>query len=124
MTLPVNSNQLKWSRAQFEIEGELEHDDVTVTLRGAITKIGYEDLNDGTYDRIHTLVPKYVEVVKSNGEAVKGTDKRKQSQLLKGQIEHLRREFSPTADEEDFYNQAMQAIRHEASQVLKTHNLI
>ena len=124
MTLPINTNQIKWNKDQFEIQDPLEHDDITLVLRGAITKISYEDQENGSYDRLHTFKPKYVEAVTSNGKAIKGIDKRKQSQLLRGQIEHLRREYKPTEDEQDYYDKAMAAVRHELINVLKTHNLI
>ncbi len=122
--LPINHNLIKWSKDEFEIMDGLEHDDITLTLRGAVTKVGYEDLNDGTFDRVHTFKPKFVEAVQRNGKALKGTDKRRQSALLKGQIEHLRREFAPTEGEQEFYDRAMQVIRKDCAEVLKANNLI
>jgi hypothetical protein len=122
--LTINTNQIKWAKDQFEIAGPLEHEDVTVTLRGAITKVGYDDNEDGTFDRVHTLKPKMVEIVRSNGPSVKAIDKRRQSQLLRGQIEYCRREFKPTDDEQEFYDNAMRAIRHGLPGVLKREGII
>jgi len=122
--MEINENHIKWNKDQFPIKSSLEHDDVTLTLRGAIVKVAYHDNFDGTFDRIHTFKPKFVEAVQRNGPAVKSEDKRKQSQLLKGQIEHLRREFKPTEDDQEFYDKAMTAIRHECVNISKTHNLI
>lgn len=122
--LPINCNQIKWSKDQFEIAGSLSHDDITLTLRGAITKIGYDDNEDGTFDRIHTFKPKLVEATINNGPSVKSVDKRKQSQLLRGQIEYLRREFKPTADQQAFYEEAMRGVRHELPDMLKKQGII
>lgn len=124
LNLEINTNQVKWGRDQFEIAGPLNYDDVTVTLRGAITKISYEDNQDGTFDRVHLMKPKFVEIAVPNGPSVKSIDKRKQSQLLRGQIEHIRREFKPTEDEQEFYDIAMRAIRHEAMETLKRQGVI
>lgn len=120
----INTNHIKWRADKFEIQGPLDHDDVTVVLRGAIKKIGYDDNENGTFDRVHTLQPKFVEVVKSNGPAVKSVDKRKQSQLLRGQIEYVRREFKPTEDEQEFYEAAMRAVRHGLPELLKSEGVI
>ena len=122
--LPINVNKIKWSKDEFEIMDSLEHDDVELTLRGAVTKVGYDDNDDGTFDRIHTFKPKMVDKVVIKGKAVKGTDKRRQSALLKGQIEHLRREFAPTEDEQEFYDKSMQVIRKDTAEVLKANGLI
>lgn len=120
----INTNQIKWPKGQFEISSSLTHDDVTVTIRGAIKKVGYEDNEDGTFDRVHSFIPKFVEVVKENGQTVKSVDKRKQSQLLRGQIEYVRREFKPTEDEQEFYEAAMRAVRHGLPELLKSEGVI
>jgi hypothetical protein len=120
----INTNQIKWPKGQFEISSSLTHDDVTAVIRGAIKKVGYEDNEDGTFDRVHSFIPKFVEVVNENGDTVKSVDKRKQSQLLRGQIEYCRREFKPTDDEQEFYDNAMRAIRHGLPGVLKREGII
>jgi hypothetical protein len=120
----INTNQIKWPKGQFEISSGLTHDDVTVTIRGAIKKVGYEDNEDGTFDRVHSFIPKFVEITKENGQTVKSVDKRRQSQLLRGQIEYVRREFKPTDDEQEFYEAAMRAVRHELPDILKRQGII
>lgn len=120
----INTNEIKWPLGRFEISDALKHDDVTVTIRGAIKKVGYEDNEDGTFNRVHSFVPKFVEIVKENGQTVKSVDKRKQSQLLRGQIEFTRREFAPTEDEQEFYETSMRAVRHELPEMLKRQGII
>src|SRR6266481_9158826 len=108
----MNSHILKIV-GQSELTEPLEFDhDYLISINATITGISKKSDDQGGIIFTYKANQRTCEVLKSNGQVLKGKDKSKQSQKLRIAILGYQQSDNPEIDDELYYNEIMGSIRH------------
>ncbi len=102
--MPINSHFLKLA-GKCELPGAVKiGHNYTVTLKGSVVSQNESDNEDGTHDMAYTFKPVTGEVEKEDGETLKLSDNRSNSQLIRALI--YKRYINMATDQSfnDFYD--------------------
>ena len=111
--LEINEHNIKLVGSACLPEGLEENKDYLVSIEGSVDKISDKNNNDGTKARTYNLKIQNCEVLKDNGETIKGKTKRSPSQDLRWALkyEYEARDIEKKGmDFEDWYPQIMKRM--------------
>lgn len=114
----MNSHTLRIANSA-EIPEPIEMDRTyRLSLEGDCKDIKKSSNDDGSFTYTYTLKLLTAEIEDDLGQTLHISDKRKQSQKLRQQIEFSRIESGSTTDSEEYYNRVMTAVRHHLQNII------